>query len=422
MFISLLRQFLPRPGRRRAMARTAVRSPWRVLQLEDRTVPATISFATGAGAGTVANQVNVFLSDGTSVSFNAFPGFAGGVRVATGDVTGDGITDVVVGAGPGGGPHVKVIDGAALTAPGVTPAQIQALADHPLKQFFAYDTGFTGGLFVAVGDINGDGFKDVITGADAGGGPHVKVFNTAGINNPVTGQPLPSVLYSFFAYNANFHGGVRVAAGNVGGDNGGPSHPGKPSDEIITGAGPGGGPHVRVFSINLNDSTRLDGIAQFMAYAPNVPFGVYVASGVVTDNFDQTNDPTHSFPSFADIITGAGPGGGPHVVVWRLDNGQSTLPDSLFTFRQAASFYAYPSAFRGGVTVGTMAESTHDNVLDFVTGAGPGGGPHVRKWSGQVLSDLTNPPQTYTNGQPGEIGTPGFFAYPGAFSGGVFVS
>src|SRR5436853_551538 len=125
MFIGLLRQFLPRPGRRRTTARTTVRSPWRVQQLEDRTVPATVQFATGAGPGVVANQVKVFLSDGTSVSFNAFPGFNGGVRVATGDVTGDGITDVVVGAGPGGGPHVKIIDGAALTTPGVDQATIQ---------------------------------------------------------------------------------------------------------------------------------------------------------------------------------------------------------------------------------------------------------------------------------------------------------
>src|SRR5438270_377726 len=98
MFIDLLRQWLPRPGRRRRTARRPVPTtrsvgtpPWRVQQLEDRTVPATISFATGAGAGVVANQVKVFLSDGTSVSFNAFPGFPGGVRVATGDVTGDGI-------------------------------------------------------------------------------------------------------------------------------------------------------------------------------------------------------------------------------------------------------------------------------------------------------------------------------------------
>ena len=52
---------------------------------------------------------------------------------------------------------------------------------------------------------------------------------------------------SFFAYDPRFIGGVRVASGNV---------DGTPGDEIITGAGPGGGPHVKVFQV---DGDRLDG-------------------------------------------------------------------------------------------------------------------------------------------------------------------
>ena len=67
-----------------------------------------------------------------------------------------------------------------------------------------------------------------VTGADAGGGPDVKVFNAR------TGQ----LRFSFFAYDANFTGGVRVAAGDVNGD-------GVP--DIICAAGPGGGPNVTIF-------------------------------------------------------------------------------------------------------------------------------------------------------------------------------
>ena len=90
------------------------------------------------------------------------PAFTGGVFVAAGDVTGDGIADVITGAGPGGGPHVRVFDGATGTE---------------LRSFFAFPPGFTGGVFVGAGDVTGDGVADLITGAGPGGGPHVRIFH-----------------------------------------------------------------------------------------------------------------------------------------------------------------------------------------------------------------------------------------------------
>ena len=134
--------------------------------------PATVTIIVEPGRGVSAvaagpgggPQVTVYNPDGT-VRFNFFvydPSFSGGVYVATGDLTGDGFEDIVTGAGLGGGPHVRVFDG-------VSGAEVSS--------FFAYDPSVRGGVTVAVGDVNGDGRADLITGAGPGAGPHVKVFD-----------------------------------------------------------------------------------------------------------------------------------------------------------------------------------------------------------------------------------------------------
>ncbi|NDH07548.1 VCBS repeat-containing protein, partial [bacterium] len=116
--------------------------------------------------------------------------FRGGVVVAVGDINGDGIADIVTGAGPGGGPNVRAFDG----------RNNQLILD-----FMAYAPSFTGGVSIALGDVNNDGRLDIITGAGAGGAPHVKAFETISGNQ----------LLSFMAYDSSFLGGVFVAAGDL---------------------------------------------------------------------------------------------------------------------------------------------------------------------------------------------------------------
>jgi hypothetical protein len=105
-------------------------------------------------------------------------------------VTGEGRAAVVTAAGPCGGPHVRVfgLDGA---------------APRELASFFAYATAFGGGVFVAAGPVLDDGVAQIVTGAGAGGGPHVRVFTGAGADTGI----------GFFAYGSGFTGGVTVAAG-----------------------------------------------------------------------------------------------------------------------------------------------------------------------------------------------------------------
>ena len=177
--------------------------------------------------------------------------FTGGVRVAVGDVNGDGVADIVTAPGPGGGPNVRVFDG---TDPN---------GGTMLANFYAYDQNFTGGVYVAVGDINGDGKADIITGSGDGGGVRVRVFDGA------TG----TMIADFVPYD-NFSGSVRVATGDVNGDG---------TPDIITAPGLGGSPWVKVF-----DGTDLTGntiLASFFAYDGGVNGGLYIAAGDVNGDF-----------------------------------------------------------------------------------------------------------------------------------------
>ena len=80
------------------------------------------------------------------------PTFTGGARVAVGDVNADGKADIVTAAGPKGGPHVRIFSGADGTV---------------IREWMAYDTLFTGGVYVTAGDLTGDGKAEIVTGMAA---------------------------------------------------------------------------------------------------------------------------------------------------------------------------------------------------------------------------------------------------------------
>lgn len=326
----------------------------------------------GAGAGGSGEFV-VYNLDGTErARITAFdPSVTGGVRVATADVTGDGVYDYIVGAGPGAPSLVKIYDGSTLN-------QIAIL--------IAFEATFTGGVYVAGGDIDGDGFAEVVVTPDQGGGPVVAVYD----GEALAGGSVVQLARFFGIQDANFRGGARVAVGDVTGDG---------LADIVVAAGFEGGPRVTVWEATavLTGNTGADATpyANFFAFEDTLRNGTFVAVG------DLDGD------GFGDVIVGAGPGGGPRVVVFDgADLATGTLTET-------ASFFAGDDTLRNGVPV-AVADLNGDYEIDIVAGVGePAAGTvgvpsTVRVYSASSLQDdPLNPIATLD-------------PFPG-FTGGVFV-
>jgi hypothetical protein len=125
-----------------------------------------------------------------------YPEFRGGLRLASADVNKDGIDDLFVAPGIGGGPRITLFDGRNLTTK--QPTLIAG-------DFFAFDSSLRTGMYLAAGDIDGDGYADLIAGMGDGGPPQVRIFS--GVDLTWHRQKL---LADFLASNAGETAGVKV--------------------------------------------------------------------------------------------------------------------------------------------------------------------------------------------------------------------
>ena len=237
-----------------------------VGQLTGDSTPDLVT-ANGPGAAAVIKVFDGATGQLVREVANYEASYTGGAFVATADLNGDGVSDLVVSTDNGGGPRVRVLDGATMNV---------------MADFFAIDDpDFRGGVRVALADLNGDGIADLIAGAGFGGGPRVAIFDGASILAGVPARLVPD----FFVFEQTLRDGVYVAAGDVDGDG---------TADVIFGAGSGGAP--RVFG--------LDGAA--LVAGNSVPVADFFAGDPATRGGARVAVKDLDGDRFADLVVGTG--------------------------------------------------------------------------------------------------------------------
>ncbi len=189
-------------------------------EVEESADQGYLHIITGAGPGEEnTGSVKVFGPDGTEsgVAFQAHENTYG-VNVAAGDINNDGIDEMITAPGPGpdNPAEISIFD--------YTGRQFQYLTTTVFPYFY--------GANIASGDINCDGYDEIIVGTGTYGG------NPTDVRVYVLDSEQQKLVDTGIHLNAyESVGGVLVAAGDVDGDQ---------QDEIITSSTPVNGNKIKI--------------------------------------------------------------------------------------------------------------------------------------------------------------------------------
>ena len=256
----------------------------------------------------VSPEVKIFKRSGKMKrGFLAFEeSFRGGGFVATGNIKGRRRFDeIIVGAGPGGGPRIKVFN-------------------HKGKQtkidFMAFESDFRGGVDVVVGNIDGKGRDEIIVVKASDGHAKVKIFRK---NKKIR---------EFLALSPNHTSGASIACGDVDGDG---------KDEIIIGSGIGAKAHVKVF----NGKGKFTGQI-FWPFESNFRGGVDVAVGNIDGGAKE------------EIVVSKAKFSNARIKVYKTGKGQRILGE----------FDAFSASRQEGANI-DCGDIDHDGVDEVIVGA-----------------------------------------------------